>query len=193
MKFGFSYWSSDNYTVDSETKSFDRWTPRISDQAVGNSNWVKDASPTLPTNDNPSWTPSTTDPAALLAERVDAMLGMSGWGTSSTDVLNNPDNYNIYNFWSETDYLGIGHYKGAYKYSTINFSTVNALPQSEDCQVYCYTGQTSSMAVAWLQVLGYNAKSITFGVNSLSHTAVDAANPKTAWHHSYDYPYEPPK
>jgi hypothetical protein len=46
------------------------------------------------------------------------------------------------------------------------------------------------MTTAWLQVIGYNAKSITYGVNSLSWTAVDAANSKTAWHHSYDYPYE---
>lgn len=186
-KFGFSYWSSDTY--DGGAKSFDRWTPKISDVADNDPNWVFDASAALPQNDYPSWTSTTTDGAALLAERVTAMLSL-GWTTSSSDVLANPADYNIYNYWGQTDYIGIGHYKGAYQYTTIDLTTTRALPQSDECQIYCYTGQTSSITTAWLQVLGYNAKSITYGVNSMRHAAVDAANPKTAWHHSFDYPYE---
>jgi rhodanese-related sulfurtransferase len=107
--------------------------------------------------------------------------------------LNTPDNYNVYNYWKEEDFTGIGHFKGAYRHHPVSFDNVDAFPQSDEFQFYCYTGQTSSMAVAWLQVLGYNAKSITYGVNSLSHTAVDAANPNTAWHKSKDYPYESTK
>ncbi|PLX02444.1 MAG: hypothetical protein C0595_10880, partial [Marinilabiliales bacterium] len=65
---------------------------------------------------------------------------------------------------------------------------VSALPASDECLVYCFTGQTSSYIAAWLQVLGYDAKSILFGVNKLQHTALDAAG-KPAWHHSYDYEF----
>jgi hypothetical protein len=69
---------------------------------------------------------------------------------------------------------------------------VKALPQSDECLIYCFTGQTSSFITAWLQVLGYNAKSILFGVNSLSHTALSDAG-KPAWHESHDYDYETSK
>lgn len=180
MKFGFSYWSSDG--------TFDKWSGKVSDVADNDPNWVMDASAALPSNDYPTWTSTTTEPADLLAERVNAMLGME-WGTSSANVLANPGNYNIYNYWDQATYESIGHYAGAYQFTTIDLSTVSALPTSDECQIYCYTGQTSSFTVAWLHVLGYNAKSITYGVNSLRHTALDDAG-KPAWHHSKDYPYE---
>ena len=70
MKFGFSYWSSD--------KDFDKWSGKTlngaGDQAAGSTNWKTDASTNLPSNDYPTWTSNTTDGAALLAERVSAML-----------------------------------------------------------------------------------------------------------------------
>jgi rhodanese-related sulfurtransferase len=187
MKFGFSYWTSETYGTD---QSFDKWSPKVSNVADGNANWSMGASPALPSNPFPAWTSSSTDGAAILAERVSAMLAAGGWGTTSTDVLTNPANYNIYNFWTEDAFNTIGHYTGAYLYTTISFETVKALPQSEQCEIYCYTGQTSSYAVAWLQVLGYNAKSIGYGVNSLRHDAVDTYDPKVAWHHSLEYPFE---
>jgi len=69
---------------------------------------------------------------------------------------------------------------------------IKAFPTSDEFQVYCYTGQTSSFTTAWLQVLGYNAKSITYGVNSLSWTALDQTDPPLGgvWHHSFEYEYE---
>jgi rhodanese-related sulfurtransferase len=178
MKFGFSYWNSD----------FDSWTGNCSDQADESPNWVTTDSPSLPSNDLPAWTSSTTDGAQLLAERISIMLSAGGWGVDSDVVLSAPADHNIYNFWDEATYKSIGHYDGAFLFPTISFETVNGLPQSEDCLIYCYTGQTSSFATAWLQVLGYQAKSIKFGVNSLRHQALDDAG-KPAWHHSKDYPY----
>ena len=35
---------------------------------------------------------------------------------------------------------------------------------------YCYTGQTSAVVTAWLQVLGYDAYSMTFGMNGVYHS-----------------------
>ncbi len=146
---------------------------------------------TLPVNAYPQWTTTSTDGATILADNVNAMLARSGWGVGSGDVLNNPTGYNIYNFWDEATYESIGHYKGAFLYTDISIANdvLQGLPTSDECLIYCYTGQTSSMAVAWLQVLGYNAKSITYGVNSLRHQAlIDAGKP--AWKHSHDYDYE---
>lgn len=191
MKFGFSYWSSDTYTVEGAEKSFDKWSPKVGDIAVGSQNWVTEASAALPTdNSYPTWESTSTDGATILAERVDMMLGME-WGTSSSAVLESAPDYTIYNFWGPEDYLAFGHYKGAYQMMPISIAddAIKAFPNSDEFQVYCYTGQTSSYTTAWLQVLGYPAKSIGYGVNSLSHTALDEAG-KPAWHHSFEYEYE---
>ncbi len=187
MKFGFSYWTSD--------LDFDKWSGKTldgaGDQAVGSPNWVTDASEPLPSNDYPDWESNTTDAAQLLEERIDLMLATSTWNISASEPLEAPENYKIYNFWDETDYLTFGHYKGAYRLKPVSLEgdLVKALPQSDECLIYCYTGQTSAFVTAWLNVLGYNAKSILFGVNNLNYSALAEAG-KPAWHHSKDYPYE---
>ncbi len=187
MKFGFSYWSSD--------EDFDKWSAKTlngaGDQAEGNSNWNTDASPSLPSNDYPTWNASSTDGAAILAERVNAMLGMSGWGVAASAPLDNPDGYHVYNYWNEADFTKYGHYKGAYQMMPVAIANdgLTAFPKSDEFLLYCYTGQTSSFAVAWLQVLGYNAKSIFYGVNNLQYTALKNGG-ATVWTHSHDYPYK---
>ena len=180
MKFGMSYWNP----------AFDKWSSKIGDPAVGSANWTTDASATLPVNDYPTWETTSTDGAEILAANITSMLAAEGWGTGSGDILAAPDNYNTYNFWSPADYTTFGHYVGAYQIQPISLANdvVKSFPTSDDFQVYCFTGQTSSMAVAWLQVLGYNAKSIYNGVNALSWTALDDAG-KPTWHHSYEYEY----
>jgi len=191
MKFGFSYWSS--------AEDFDKWSEKTSDMAVGHQNWNTDAT-ALPNNIYPTWESNSTDGAAILAERVDAMLAMpnSDWGMSGTTVLDDTPNYNIYNFWSPEHYEHFGHYKGAYQIKPISIADdmIKSFPTSDEFMVYCYTGQTSSFTTAWLHVLGYNAKSIGYGVNGLSHTALEEYTDaegnhlKGVWHHSLDYPYE---
>jgi len=179
MKFGMAYWNA----------AFDVWTGKIGDPAVGNSNWVTDGSTPLPTNGYPGWETTSTDGAVILADAVTAMLADSDWGVSSTDVLADPLGYNTYNYWEEAIYLSVGHYKGAYLYTEIKLDNVSALPTDDNCLIYCDTGQTSSIAAAWLKVLGYNAKSIKYGVNSLSYQALGDAG-GVQWHHSYDYAFE---
>lgn len=180
MKFGMSYWNS----------VFDVWTGNIGDNAAGSANWVNDASATLPVNSFPAWESTSTDGATILAERVDAML-TADWAQASDAVLADPAGFNIYNFWTADEYTSLGHFDGAYQFKPISLDgdLVSALPTSDLCLVYCFTGQTSSYITAWLQVLGYNAKSILYGVNKLQHTALDAAG-KPAWHHSYEYQYD---
>jgi rhodanese-related sulfurtransferase len=178
MKFGMSYWN----------ETYDLWSGNIGDNAVDSPNWVNDASADLPINDYPQWETTSTDGAEILAANVATMLAASGWGVSSDDVLADPAAHKIYNFWTTDDYTTFGHFKGAYQFKPISIANdlVYSLPTSDECLVYCFTGQTSSFITAWLQVLGYNAKSILFGVNKLQHTALDAAG-KPAWHHSFDY------
>lgn len=181
MKFGMSYWNAD----------FDKWTAKCTDDADGSSAWETGSSTmTLPVNAYPQWTSGSTDGATILADNINTMLANGSWIVDSQDVLANPESYNIYNYWDQATYESIGRFKDAYLYTTISIANdvLQALPTSDECLVYCYTGQTSSMAVAWLQVLGYNAKSIGYGVNSMRHQAlIDAGKP--AWQHSHDYLY----
>lgn len=184
MKFGFSAWSNNS--------EFDKWTAKESDQAVGHTNWVFDASPSLPVNGFPTWEMTSTDPATILAERVDLMLAMEGWGVAAGTVLEAPADYSIYNFWTTEDYTTFGHYTGAYQYKPISLDgdVVSAMNPDNANLIYCYTGQTSSFIVAWLNVLGYNAQSIFNGVNNLSYTALKDAG-KPHWHFPYhEYTYE---
>jgi len=181
-KFGFSAWTDNSV--------FDKWSANIGNSADGNPNWNTDASATLPTELYPTWTSTSTDGATILAERVQAMLANTTWSAKPGDVLTSPTNYAIYNYWAEADYLKYGHFVGAYQYSPISFANVNALnPESENL-VYCYTGQTSSITTAWFNVLGYNVKSILFGVNALKYDEL-LADGKSPWHFPYHiYPFE---
>ncbi len=181
MKFGMSYWNAE----------FDKWTEKVGNTADGNANWEIDvASPGLPINDYPAWETTSTDGAVILADAVTAMLAKPSaeWIVSATDILADPLAHNLYNFWDEATYMGIGHYKGAYLNSVISLATVTNFPTEDEFKVYCYTGQTSSMATAWLQVIGYNARSIGNGVNAVRNQAlIDAGKP--AWKHSKEYTF----
>jgi 3-mercaptopyruvate sulfurtransferase SseA len=44
---------------------------------------------------------------------------------------------------------------------------INNLDASKHIVTYCYTGQTSAVITAFLNVLGYNASSLLFGMNGL--------------------------
>ncbi len=181
MKFGMSYWN----------ETFDKWSANVDNVGNDSPNWVKTAAPELPTNELPTWETTTTDPAEILAANINAMLARDGWGTKTKTILEDPTAYNMYNFWSlDAEYLALGHFAGAYQYKPISLENVNNLPANDDAYIYCFTGQTSSFIVAWLQVLGYeNAKSGLYGANAIIHDDLDAYNPKVTWHHSFDYTY----
>jgi rhodanese-related sulfurtransferase len=44
---------------------------------------------------------------------------------------------------------------------------MKTLPTNQTIVVYCYTGQTSSFVAAYLRLLGYDAKSLSFGANAM--------------------------
>ena len=62
--------------------------------------------------------------------------------------------------------------------------------------VYCYTGQTSGFVTAYLNVLGYDVKSLLFGTNGMIYnsmvSAIEAGDATiTIWKDtdSHDYEY----
>ncbi len=71
-------------------------------------------------------------------------------------------------------FLGISHPPGAVLYkpppssSDLSSTTyLQTLPSNRDIAFYSTDGQLSAFAVAYMQVLGYNAKSVLFGANNM--------------------------
>ena len=117
------------------------------------------------------------DGEAILRARVEAVFA-EGFGeakVSAATVFGATDNYYIVNYWSDYDYAW-GHIPTAIQYATKASLTsdtfLKTLPTDKTIAVYCYTGQTSAHVAAYLRVLGYDAKSILFGVNGMSYDAM---------------------
>jgi len=146
--------------------------------ATGNANWVTTAAPATGSFTEPVWTSTATDGEAILKERVQAVLNMTFAPAAAADVLANPANYQIHNYWPAADYTGFGHFAGAYNTPVISLAgdLVKAIDPSKEALVYCYTGQTSSIATFWLNVLGYQTKSIGFGANRLVYDQLKSAS-----------------
>jgi rhodanese-related sulfurtransferase len=144
--------------------------------AVDNTNWVTTAAPSNGSFAEPVWTSTSTDGAAILKERVQAVLDAGFSTAAAVDVIANPADYQIANYWSNEDYLKFGHFSGAYNIPTIALAgdLIKAFDPSKEALVYCYTGQTSSIATFWLNVLGYKTKGIGFGANRLVYDQLKA-------------------
>lgn len=122
-------------------------------------------------------------PAEAVRERVEATLA-AGFKARSLAAIMAPgedelEDYFIVNYWSLVQYLGTdaasptpGHIEGAYQ-----FTPKASLAMDQDLDylpsdgtrilVYCWTGQTSSQVVFYLNCLGYNAYSLSYGANNL--------------------------
>lgn len=121
-------------------------------------------------------TGKTTGPEIFEA-RIAAVLA-EGFGAAKIDngtLYTNLSNYYIVNYWKQTDY-DWGHIAGAVQYTpNLDFkfdASLKTLPTGKTVVVYCYTGQTSAHVASFLRVLGYDAKSLLFGVNAMSYDAM---------------------
>lgn len=168
LKFGMDGW---NTTLTNSGK----WTTNSSDQGYASTNWLAPADINLATDttyDAPEFDATATDGAGILAERVDAMLAGGFKGIGAATVLASPNDYFINNFWDLTDVETHGHIAGAHRIKplTIEGGQISNINPDEQIVTYCWTGQTSSMITAYLNVLGYDAISLTFGANSMIHS-----------------------
>ncbi len=163
LKWGMSGWNA----------SLDMWSSNTGDIAVGNANWTTDAAPTNLTYSSPQFSATSTTATEILKERVAAVLAEGFKGTSAADVLDNAGTYFVNNYFNEADYTSFGHVKGAYRINPLLVSDgqVNFLDPSKTVVTYCYTGQTSGAITAYLRVIGYDAKSIMFGMNKFNNSS----------------------
>lgn len=159
LKWGMSGWCS---TTDS-------WTGNIADIADGHGNWTTDVAPASMTFEYPDFDNLSTEGQALLKERVEKVVAEGFKGVNGSEVINNPSDYFINNYFSEADYVGFGHIDGAYRILPLSIAdgSVKNLDPSKKVVTYCYTGQTSAVITAFLRVMGYDAYSLKFGMNGL--------------------------
>jgi len=160
LKWGMSGWNLD----------FDKWSGKTA--TLNHANWVAapgaiEASEVF---EYPEFESDLEDGAAILAERV-AYLLAEGFksvkaldGDTTIGALDNPGDFFINNFWSADDVIDYGNITGAYR---INPLVLENLDPNEIVVTYCWTGQTSSMITAYLTVLGYDARSLSFGANGM--------------------------
>jgi len=187
LKWGMSGWNSG--TADS-------WNNGIGTHANGHANWSSDIAPSNQTFDDPVVFTSLTDGQAILKKRVEDVvaLGFGDATVSGTDVIANPGNYFINNYFSDTDYSGFGHIDGAKRinpFTLVDNSYLSLNPDANNLVTYCYTGQTSAVLTATLKVLGYDAKSLLFGMNGMYNDNPAWSSNKWSASVSKNYPVIP--
>jgi len=161
LKWGMSIFSQDH----------DKWTGNCSNQYANHTNWSMDASAALPTYDYPELNTGEENGEDILDEQIQHAI--DSWSSiliGGGDVISNPDAYEVFNYWANTDYMHYGHIDGAYQLDPKTLTTdtnLDALNPDETNVIYCWTGQTSAAINAYLTVLGYTSKSLKFGVNSM--------------------------
>ena len=170
LKWGMSGWSS---------SLSGPWNSNIGNAANDHSgSWIAPPGSLTATGsfDYPSYTATATDGAGILEEQVEQMLTNGFKGVSNTDVLTNPGDYFINNYWAITDVEHYGHITGAYRINPLSIvgDEISGLNPSETIVTYCWTGQTSSMVTAYLNVIGYNAVSLKFGTNGMIYDTLES-------------------
>lgn len=160
LKWGMSGW---NETTASS------WNNNIGNEADGHANWTYGAEPSKQVFSDPSISSLSTSGATIVNNRIEDVVAEGFKTVKGTDVLNSPTSYYINNYFSATDYASFGHIDGSYRINplTLADNSYKNLDPSAKVVTYCYTGQTSAVVTACLRVLGYDAYSLTFGVNGL--------------------------
>lgn len=145
-------------------------------KAIGSSSWTTDPVAASQVFNYPSLTATAATGAGILEERVQSMIAGGFKGVSATDVLTSPANYFITNFWAQADVDHYGHIVGAYRVNPLSLENEEManLDPNATIVTYCWTGQTSSMITAYLNVLGYDALSLKFGANSMIYPILES-------------------
>jgi rhodanese-related sulfurtransferase len=175
LKWGMAAWHQD-FQAKWETNAVDYASP----------NWVETGTPVAnATFSDPTFSTGKTEGADILNARIQTAMGFE-WTISKTDVLGTPSDYFINNKWPQVSWDEYGHIKDAYRINEdLLISGLKNLNPDEKIVTYCYTGQTSAITTAWLQVMGFDkAKSLLFGANGIAHTklvvgAVDGGKKKS--------------
>lgn len=164
MKWGMTSWNA---------SCGDSWSGSIGNNFPGlvTTSTAKNAAGELPVLST-----GKTTGKEILEARINQLLSSADpFGdikVSWSAVTASPSNYYIVNYWPANHYT-LGHIPGAAQYTPkadLKLSaSLKTLPTDKPVVIYCYTGQTSAQVAAILKVLGYNSKSLLYGINALNY------------------------
>lgn len=140
------------------------------------------------------------DGASILEARVLAVFedGFGAATITDDNVFMDLSGYYIINYWPPSLYETVGHIPEAINYDpgTEPFlldTDLETLPTDQPVVIYCYTGQGSAYLAGYLRVLGYDARTLVYGANSMVYDLLvdndvgSAFDPAT---HVMNYDYE---
>ena len=173
MKFGMASWHADFMGT---------WKNSVGNAGasiIAQDSVVKPAAGSYPT-----LTTGKTDGKEILDIRV-AQAFADGFPSIGKDVvIGSLTNYFIAAYWSLADYKDPGHLPGAPCYvpktDFKSMTNLKTLPTNKTIAIYCYTGHTAAYAAAFLKVMGYDVKSISFGGNAMFYDIM-VAKGKSSW------------
>jgi len=164
MKWGMNGWSKDYPN---------KWGANISNKLVNK--LEKKNNPRGKAGKFPVMESKKQLASAIIEDRAKIIL-KKGWHDATislSEVTKNPSKYYIINYWPKARY-DFGHLKGAIQYEPHHDlridGALNTLPTDKTIVVYCYTGQYASYTVAYLRILGYDAKTLVFGANGFMNS-----------------------
>jgi rhodanese-related sulfurtransferase len=173
LKWGMSAWNP----------SKDVWTSKIGNAAISpdkHANWASfsESPASFAANVDHGKTPviksASDDGAQILKERVAAVLKEGAKFVQPADVLANPSNYFVNNYWTVANVTdnGNGHVNGAFRINplTLAANEVKFLSPDQKVVTYCWTGQTSAAVTFYLRVLGFDAYGMQWGANALNNS-----------------------
>lgn len=155
--------------------------------------FVSDLSEKGPVGDLPNLNTGKETGQEILESRMATVLaeGFSAAATTHTEVFANLDNYYIINYWPVSKYVDPGHIPGATQYTpkeSIGLDLhLKTLPAGKTIVVYCDSGQNSANLVAYLRLIGYNAKSLKYGTNSMIYNDMTSSTWSVSKIMGYDY------
>jgi rhodanese-related sulfurtransferase len=175
LKFGMCSVVADDAEINKTTK----WSGQIEqDEYTLDKNAV--AAPTT-SYDFPEWETGHDNADDVIKARFAEILDPS-WGVAFADVITNPEDYFIVNYWGADDYNNIGHIEGAYQFtpkmSLKSDEMLENLPTDKKIVIYCWTGQTSAQVISYLRILGYEAYSLLYGVNGFAFGELPDGKPR---------------
>jgi rhodanese-related sulfurtransferase len=188
LKWGMTGWTKDTdvapYRFDPES-AMDYPVETSANTLTGNYS--------LPTIENTT----STSPAEIIRTACYNYTSGSHGDISATDLYalisdGDPDNDPIIVSVRSAEQYAKGHIPGAVNIALTDIAkkeNLQRLDPNKQIVVYCYTGRTGSQATAILNVLGYNATNLHWGMTSWTKdtdVAPGGFNPDT----SPDYPFE---
>lgn len=183
MKWGMCAWN---------TFFASKWSTATTNGNAYASQFVTDSTAKGPKGELPVLATGKTTGQEILEARVAAILaeGFTPATVTNTVLFGGLTNYYIVNYWPLAQYIDpmLGHVPGATQYTPkahIKLGTfITTLPTNKPIAVYCYTGQTSAFLVAYLRLLGYDAKSVLYGTNGMIYDRMVAKTGMTVFNAS---------